>query len=320
MIHLRYILKGFVVISVVVCIAVILSCRGEEAMNVNQAQRVVRKAVGGGRWFPSNPAKLKAMIAEFVDQAPVSPVTGRVVAAMSPHAGYECSGRVAGYVFRVLRDQAQQGDAPETVVILGLSHQAGFPGVALMDGDAISTPLGETSLDQEAAALMAATSARIRLDYKPHYGEHSAENQVPFVQAVLPNARLVIGLIGDHDPQTIKDMASALNALAQKKKIAVLASSDMLHDPDYKLVTQTDRQSLKILAAMQSGKILEDWSYRHQTFCGVAAVVVAMNFARAQGCQEGTVLYYRNSGDYFPESRGQWVVGYGAVVFAAPGQ
>ena len=320
MIHLRYILKGFVVMSVVLCIAVILSCRGEEAMNVGHAQRVVRKAVGGGRWFPSNPAKLKTMIAEFVEQARVSPVTGRVVAAMSPHAGYECSGRVAGYVFRVFRDQAQQGTAPETVVILGLSHQSGFPGVALMDGDAIATPLGETSLDQAAAALMIETSSRIRMDYRPHQGEHSAENQVPFIQTVLPDARLVIGLIGDHDPQTIKDMTLALNALAQKKKIAVIASSDMLHDANYERVTKTDRQSLKILAAMQSGKILEDWSYQHQTFCGVAPVVVAIDFARAQGCKEGTVLYYRNSGDYFPESRGQWVVGYGAVVFAVPGQ
>lgn len=289
-------------------------------MKNNRSQRIVRKAMGSGRWFPSGPAKLKAMINDFVDQAEVGPVTGRVVAAISPHAGYEYSGRVAGYVFRVLRDQAKQGDGPETVVILGLNHQSGFPGVALMDGDAIVTPLGETALDQAAAALMTKNSARIRMDYRPHYGEHSAENQVPFVQAVLPDARLVIGMIGDHDPQTIKDLTVALDRLAQKKKITVVASSDMLHDPDYKRVTQTDQQSLKTLIAMQSRKILEDWSYRHQTFCGVAAVVVAMDFAKTQGCTEGLVLYYRNSGDYFPESRGQWVVGYGAVVFAVPGK
>jgi len=43
-----------------------------------------------------------------------------------------------------------------------------------------------------------------------------------------------------------------------------------------------------------------------------------MNFAKAEGCTKGTLLYYRNTGDDFPESRGHWVVGYGTVVLAAP--
>jgi len=45
-----------------------------------------------------------------------------------------------------------------------------------------------------------------------------------------------------------------------------------------------------------------------------------MRFAAGQKCAQGTVLKYENSGDKHPESRGQWVVGYGAVVFLAPGK
>jgi hypothetical protein len=40
-----------------------------------------------------------------------------------------------------------------------------------------------------------------------------------------------------------------------------------------------------------------------------------MKYARQQGCSKATILRYRNSGDDYPESRGQWVVGYGAVAF-----
>jgi hypothetical protein len=46
-------------------------------------------------------------------------------------------------------------------------------------------------------------------------------------------------------------------------------------------------------------------------------VLTAMEFAKAQGAGRGTVLFYRNNGDDDPASRGVWVVGYGAAVFAA---
>jgi AmmeMemoRadiSam system protein B len=283
-------------------------------MNTN-AQRVVRRAVGAGRWFPASPDTLRKMVNGYLDQAQVGPVTGRIVAAIAPHAGYQYSGPVAGYVYRAIRDQAKRGATPDVVVILGFSHRGAFPGVALMDGDAIQTPLGESPLDAEAAGILVKSAAGIRLAYAPHNGEHSAENQVPFVQAALPGTKLVIGLIGGHDPQTIKGLVTALSDLAARKKILVIASSDMLHDPDYDLVTKTDKKTLQAVAALDTRKLLEQWGPEHQIFCGMTAVNVVMDFAKQQGCPAGKVLYYRNSGDDYPESRGSWVVGYGAVVF-----
>ena len=294
-----------------------MSCRGEEVMNA-KTQRVVREALGAGRWFSANPDNLRNMVSGFIEQAKVNPVTGRVVAAISPHAGYQYSGRVAGCVFRAIRDQANKAYEPEIVVVLGFSHSSGFPGVALMDGDAISTPLMETPLDAEAAKMLVQASPRIRMDYGPHQGEHSAENEVPFVQVALPKARLVIGLIGDHDVQTMKALTSALTDLALKKRILVISSSDMLHDSDYDLVSKTDKKTLQSVETLDTQTLLGAWSPRHQIFCGITAVAVAVDFAKAEGCTKGTVLYYRNTGDDFPESRGHWVVGYGAVVFAAP--
>lgn len=310
----QLILLGCMVILLLGCVA---ENRGEPDMD-QKSKRVVRRALGSGRWFPGDGATLKQMVEGFINQAKVKDIEGRIVGVLSPHAGYIYCGKVAGYVFRAIRDQAEKGIAPDTVVILGISHRGGFPGVALMDGDAIATPLGEAQLDKEAGAVLTRYSSVIRFEYTPHSGEHSAENQVPFVQTALPNARLVIGLIGDHDTRTMKALVEALDELALEKKILVIASSDMLHDPDYDLVTKTDQASLKMVAAMKTKAILDEWNYQHQTFCGVAPLIVTMRFAENQGCTEGTVLYYRNNGDDFPESRGQWVVGYGAIVFAAP--
>ncbi len=287
---------------------------GEGKMNV-QSQRVIRQAVGSGRWFPGNRETLQHSIEDYINQARLKDIQGRIVGVMAPHAGYPYCGKVAGYVYSAIRDQAQAGDVPDTVVILGISHRGGFPGVVLMDGDAIATPLGEAQIDKEATSVLAGKSDLIRMDYTPHNGEWSAENQVPFVQTVLPGTPLVIAIIGDHDMRTTEALVAALDELARKKKILVIASTDMLHNADYDLVTRTDKDSLKLVSAMKIDNILKDWSYRHQTFCGVMALVVTMRFAEHQGCHAGMVLYYRNSGDDFPDSRGQWVVGYGAAVF-----
>ena len=282
----------------------------------NASEIVTRQAHGSGRWFPGNRQELKKMIESYVEKAQPGPVEGRIVAAISPHAGYIYSGKVAGFTFRAIRDNAQKMGQPETVVVLGFSHSGGFPGVALMDGDFIETPLGKGVLDTEAAEILAGASPRIFFNYGPHRGEHSAENEIPFVQAALPDTKMVVALMGDHDPETLDALVGALDALSKKKRLLVVASTDMLHDPSYDLVTKTDKKTLLKLQAMDCEGLEKTWGYDNQILCGIGPVLAVMKFALAQGCKKGSVLYYRNSGDDFPEGRGQWVVGYGSAVLA----
>lgn len=291
---------------------------GEEDVMHNETEKVVRKAHGAGRWFPGRSRELREMVDTYIARAKVPDVKGVIVAALAPHAGYPYSGGMAGHTFRAIKDNAAKGHKPDLVVVLGLSHRGGFNGVALMSGDAIETPLGQSPLDKEAGEFLADASPRIFFDYAPHAGEHSAENEIPFVQAALPGIKMVVGLMGDHDPRTISELADALNALNKTKRIVVIASTDMLHDPDYDRVTSTDKSTLKMVAQMDDAELAQEWRPSKQIFCGIAPVLTAMRFARDQGCEKGTILGYCNSGDDFPESRGRWVVGYGAVVFAVP--
>jgi hypothetical protein len=284
----------------------------------SQTERIVRTARGAGQWFPASRKELEGMVNRFLDQAQAPAVTGRIVACFAPHAGYQFSGKVAGYTFRALRDNAKAGHTPDVVVVVGLSHGPSAPGVALMDGYAMSTPLGEVLLDRESSDLLSTQSARIQYNYTPHMREHSAENLIPFVQAALPGMKIVVAILGDHSQRTLADFVEALKALAAKKKIVVAASTDMLHDPDYDLVTKTDKATLEKVAAMDTAAVYKSWDPTQQVFCGIGPVLTAMRFAESQGCKKGTVLYYRNNGDDDPSARGRWVVGYGAVVFVAP--
>lgn len=282
---------------------------------MSQSEKVVRVAHGSGRWFSGNHDVLVSEVEGYINRAEVPAVSKKIIGVIAPHAGYVYSGAIAGYSFRALRDSAAEFGGPETVVILGLSHSGGFSGTALMDGDAVSTPVSETALDVEAGQILANSSERMRFEYGPHAGEHSAENQIPFVQVALPHAKLVVGLIGDHDKKTRTELVKSLQKLASKKDIVVVASTDLLHDADYELVSDTDRETLSKIAALDESGLEASWSFEHQVCCGIGPVLTLMQFAKTQGRESGLVLKYRNSGDDHPESRGSWVVGYGAVCF-----
>lgn len=280
-----------------------------------QAGDDLRQAWGAGRWFPGGGPALRAAVDGYLGQAQVPPVKGRIVAALAPHAGYPYSGPVAGHTFRALRENRGGTAAPQVVVVLGFCHRASYEGVALLGGSALSTPLGHAILDREAVGVLTNASRRVVLQDRPHQGEHSAENEVPFVQAVFPGVPLVVALMGDHSEATVDELVKALLALQAKKDCLVIGSTDLLHDADYDLVTRTDKATLELVRRMDTAGLAKAWSPDRQVCCGIGPVLCAMRFAAARGCREALVLRYRNSGDDHPESRGDWVVGYGAVAF-----
>lgn len=278
-------------------------------------KRLVRTALGAGKWFPGNRNELQAAIRNYLEDSVVPEIQGRVVAIISPHAGYQYSGPVAAASYEAVKENIQSHPAPDLVIVLGFNHRTSFRGVALMDGNTFATPLGQTPLDVEAAALLTGADPRISVDYRPHIGEHSAENQIPFIQTILPMTPLVIALIGSHDPAILDALAASIQKLARKRTPLIVASSDMLHDPNYELVRKTDQATLKKVMAMDITGVMRSWNFTQQVFCGIAPVITAMKCAQQQGCTKAVTLRYRNSGDQFPESRGQWVVGYGAIAF-----
>lgn len=271
--------------------------------------------MGAGKWFPGTSALLAPLIAEQLENAYIPEVKKPILALIAPHAGYVYSGPTAAYTYRALKENSLIHGAPETVIVLGFSHREQVQGVAILDGDGFSTPLGIIPLDREIGMHLTQSSTRITFDYRPHMGEHSLENQVPFIQTVLPSASLVMAMIGPRDQELLDTLAVTLKQLAAKKKILVIASSDMLHDSSYERVRKTDQATLRKVIAMDIKGIMHDWDYSHQVFCGIGPVVTTMRYAHLLGCKKATLLRYRNSGDDFPESRGEWVVGYGAVAF-----
>ena len=240
----------------------------------------IRRAVGAGRWFQASPTGLRREVEGYISSATVPAISGRIVTVLAPHAGYRYSGPVAGFTFRALREQPAD-KRPEVLVIAGFSHHERLRGVAVMDGAAIETPLGRHPIDMESASFLCGFKG-ISFDYSYHNGEHSAENEIPFAQLALPDVPIVVVLVGDESGSTA--LANALVELNKQKRVAIVCSTDMLHDADYDKVNRVDAQTLQLTEQMNIDGLRKEWSYDNQIYCGMKPVLAGLKFAQALVC------------------------------------
>jgi AmmeMemoRadiSam system protein B/AmmeMemoRadiSam system protein A len=286
----------------------------------------VHQNEGAGRWYPADPDSLRAALDTYVQQAVVGPIPGRLLAVIVPHAGYIYSGAVAGHSFRAIQEA---GCADHTIAVIGDTHTGnGSADVAVWAAGAFETPLGSISVDEEVAQAVVAAHERIEFDRKAFRSEHPVENQLPFIQAVCPEARIVPVVIRQPSLQNAQILADALVAALGDGPALLVASTDLSHYHPYEEAREMDSVALQAIASLDA-QAVQDSPRRCAelglggadplTMCSPGAVMTALLAARQMGADRATVLHYANSGDVPVGDRGQ-VVGYGAVaLWQAPG-
>lgn len=265
----------------------------------------VRRAAVAGRFYPADPATLAGMVRRFMQEAPPSP-WAPPRAVIAPHAGYVCSGVVAGAGFQALSARQPAG---HTVYLLGPAHWLPVYGVGLCSAAAFATPLGEAPVHTDIVADLVALGKPYSLADQAHAPEHCLEVQLPFLQTALPGCRIV-PMLCDDDVQPERLAADLAGWLADDPHSLVVVSSDLSHYLPYAHAQQTDRAFLDAVAA---GDVAA--AARGQA-CGRIPILCLMTIAKQLGWM-AHVLDYRNSGDTCG-SRSE-VVGYGAVIFTPSG-
>jgi len=176
-----------------------------------------------GTWYPGDVEQLREQVDAWLRAAPAAPVrAARLCAVIVPHAGYRYSGRAAAVAYASVRR------SPYTrAVIIAPSHTAAFRGVALLDVDAFSTPLGEVAVDR--AAVAALTHAPLcALHPSAYQDEHALEIQLPFLQRALPDVCVVPALLGVVEVDDCAAVAAALASVVDDGTLVVV-SSDFVH-------------------------------------------------------------------------------------------
>ncbi|MGB9004470.1 MAG: AmmeMemoRadiSam system protein B [Candidatus Aminicenantales bacterium] len=270
----------------------------------------IRPAKWAGQFYDSDAKSLSSQLKDFLSAAPqkdLADLAGLIV----PHAGYIYSGRTAALGYRQV-----QGRDFETVVILGPSHYVAFQGCSIYPRGGFQTPLGTALVDEDlAAALMKESGFGYMAD--AHSQEHSVEVQVPFIQTVLPNARIVPVVMGFPNRTTVETLAQALFKVRSRKKFLVVASTDLSHFLTKKEANTVDAETAGLIQNFKMDTLLRLYLRNENVFCGGGPVLTVLLYAQKLGKAGAKVLGQADSSAAGgPEDK---VVGYlAAAITSAP--
>jgi len=279
----------------------------------------VRPPVVAGQFYPESATVLKLAVEKFMEDA-LPPQAKKPLAIVVPHAGYVYSGQVCADGWNQVR-----GGTCDVVVLLGTNHTApGLRKIALYPGGGFRTPLGTVAVDGELTTALLAASPDCALDRGPHVREHSIEVQIPFVQFLFPQAKIVAAIVGDADVALSNRFGTALASVLQGRRALIVASSDLSHYPSAADAETTDMITLEAVTTLdpavlhttvrtQMARRLPNLS---TCACGEAPIMAAMAAAKAMGATGGRIVSYAHSGS-LPIGDRERVVGYGAVVLAS---
>jgi AmmeMemoRadiSam system protein B/AmmeMemoRadiSam system protein A len=254
------------------------------------------------------------MVDESLENANV-PQLPTPVAIVSPHAGYVYSGHVAGHNYALLR-----GRTLERVVVISPSHVESFQGASVYDGGGYATPLGVIPVDVDFAKRLAESSPRISMSGNGHdhqqrqRGEHALEVQLPFLQRVLTDFRLVPIVMGEQSYETCRALGVALANMIDGPGTIIVASSDLSHFHGYDEAVRLDSKVCGAVERWDYYSLSRNFSTRTWEACGGGPIVAAMIAAERLGANKAIVLDYANSGDV-PVGDRDRVVGYMSAAF-----
>lgn len=272
----------------------------------------IRKPAVAGQFYPGDSLTLSREITDFFKNAKKEPIPGKIIALISPHAGYMYSGQVAAYAYKLL-----EGLSFETVVVISPCHVAYFQGASVYNGDAYETPLGTIPVDTSLAGKISNVNKRVFLSNQGHgfvgqRGEHAIEVQLPFLQAVLGKFKLIPIVIGDQDWTTCEALAEALTKSLKGKRALIVASSDLSHYHPYNQAVILDSIVIDHVSSFDPEGLFNDVSAGLCEACGASPIVSAMLATKGLGANKAKVVKYANSGDVTGDRSA--VVGYMAAV------
>lgn len=276
----------------------------------------IRKPAVAGQFYPGSQKKLSDAVDKYLSQAEVESIDGKLIALISPHAGYVFSAPVAAYAYKQI-----EGQSYDTVVLIGPSHRYSFQGAAVYGGDAFSTPLGEVEVDTELVQKLIEDLSFSELS-EAHTREHSLEVQLPFLQKTLSEFKFVPILLSSYSESNYRQFSRVLASNLKNKNVLLIASTDLCHYPEYDEALKSDAVVISALKKFDPQLLIEkteEYMQKnivpnlHCLLCGTGAVVTTMETARALGANSIKILKHATSADVPYGTKGQ-AVGYLAAA------
>ncbi|WP_319589121.1 AmmeMemoRadiSam system protein B [uncultured Desulfobulbus sp.] len=259
------------------------------------------------RFYPGNPEQLRSAMDILVPEV-AEDVKKQAMAVVLPHAGYVYSGATAGATISQIR-------VPETVLIMGPNHHGRGAALALGTED-WRMPMGVVPVDHHLAASILQQSSAIVEDQEAHLFEHSLEVQVPFLQQVQQQLRIV-PMVVSHIPYALcltvaHDLAAAIRT--HRQPVLIVASTDMSHYESRQQATQKDSLAIERILALDPQGLYATVLGNRISMCGAIPTTIALLTALELGATQAELVRYTDSGEASGDT--SQVVGYAGLIIS----
>jgi hypothetical protein len=268
---------------------------------------MVRYPAVAGQFYAGKEASLRREV-EACFTSPIGPGhlptlrsgARKIVGAVVPHAGLVYSGPVAAHVYAAL---AEDG-FPDTFVIIGPNHNGIGAGVATTLED-FETPFGVVSIDQDIASKLKGV---VENDPVSHRFEHSIEVQLPFLQYIKRDIKIVPISMGFQDYETAVETDKTVRKAIAGHDVCIIASTDFSHYIPPEKARQLDTKVIERILALDPKGMYDTVAANDVSMCGYGPVMTMLLSCEGK---EAKLLKYANSGDVHPMDT---VVGYAGIV------
>jgi MEMO1 family protein len=288
-------------------------------------EQAVRQPAVAGMFYPATDEQSSAVARQLISASPQA-TDVRWIGGIVPHAGWICSGAIAGLTVGTLATKT----TPDVVVVFGAVHTPVPVDRAVLSSFRFwNVPGGESEAPPVLAEEVQSRSQRFFTDDRFHLREHAIEVELPLIKQVWPDAKLLpieVPLIdaaieiGEQTAKTISD--AGLSAV-------YLASSDLTHyGPNYRFTPvgigpealawakDNDRRLLDLVTSFSVEQVVPEVRNR-QSACGGGAIAAMLSACRAAGAKSAKLLRHANSFETLANVAPQTpdnAVGYSAVV------
>jgi AmmeMemoRadiSam system protein B len=251
----------------------------------------------------------------------------KLYGGLVPHAGWDYSGKLSALTFKSLL--AARG--PVTLVLFGADHVGTARKGEVFDSGVWQTPIGQVQVDDEVAKALLDHNDLLRANPAAHSREHSIEVQVPIIQVLCPEARIVPIEVPPEEVAVQIGQTVGRRLAELYPDAIVVGSTDLTHhgghfpspgghgEKGVHWSRENDQRMLGLIKRMDAKSVILEAQTRGNA-CGAGAIAATIAACREMGATKGIILQYTNSYEVshamYPQETDETTVGYASVAFA----
>ena len=215
-----------------------------------------------GSFYTNDKQTLENQIKKFAEESK-NTYEYRTRAVIVPHAGLIYSGRLA------YEGISQIDHNVKNVFIFAPAHRVAFDGISLSSFDKWKTPLGEIDVNQDICRELE-EKFNAKFNDNAIAPEHSIEIEVPIIQSIFEDVKIIPVLVGRTDFNVVTDI---LKEYYPNTENAFVISSDLSHFLTDEKAKSIDKKTAEMI---ESGDMN---GFRFEQACGALGIAGLVEFA-----------------------------------------